>query len=136
MLIWTRWGLLVVLALVAGALLGSSTLSALGIPPKTPGATMSLMFWYGAAASLALTLWVFPRLDRPRPATITRRLAEPTRDEQGRLQRFETVPVLDPEGNQISVAQPSTLFFIPARFYWVFFVIVAIVATVEWIFRA
>lgn len=93
------------------------------------------MFWYGAAVNLALTLWVFPRLDRPKPATMTRPLAQPAVDDHGRPRRTEVVPLFDPEGNQLLFTPSSTLFFIPARFYWILFLIIALIPTAEWILR-
>lgn len=134
MIIWTRYGILPFLGLLAGAVVGSATLTAFDVPNESPQ-NMALMFWYGALISLMLTLWVFPRLDKPQLATFVRPLAQPTMDARGRTQKTEVVPATDPEGNQLFFTPKSTLFFIPARFYWIFFAVIALIPTAEWIFR-
>lgn len=133
MIIWTRWGILVPLALALGALLGFQTLEALGLPSEGPLVGVA-MFGYATLISLALTLWVFPRLDRPQPAMLERVLAEPTVDERGRTKTTEIVQAVDAEGNGLFVTPRSTLFFIPARFYWVICAVICAVATIQWIF--
>lgn len=133
MIIWTRWGILVPLALALGALLGFHTLEALGQPSKGPLVGVAV-FGYATVVNLALTLWVFPRLDKPQPAMFERPLAEPVIDERGRTQRTEIVQAVDADGNGLFVTPRSTLFFIPARFYWVICAVVALVASIQWIF--
>ena len=133
MIIWTRWGILALFALLAGAALGAPTLKALGVPAEFPQSFV-MMFGYGALISLALTLWVFPRVDKPQPAMLERMLAEQTVDEKGRTKTTEIVQAVDAEGNGLFVTPRSTLFFIPARFYWIIFAVVAVVAGIQWIF--
>ncbi|MFK0403382.1 hypothetical protein ACIQTT_13685 [Microbacterium sp. NPDC090225] len=133
MIIWTRWGILVPLALALSAFLGNQTLTGLGLPSKGPLVGVA-MFGYATLVSLALTLWVFPRLDKPQPAMLERVLAEPIVDEKGRKKTTEIVQAVDDEGNGLFVTPRSTLFFIPVRFYWIVFAVVAVVATIQWIF--
>lgn len=133
MIIWTRWGILVPLALALGALLGFQTLEALGLPSEGPLAGAAA-FGYATLVNLALALWVFPRLDKPQPALLERPLPEPILDEKGRTKTTEIVQAVDAEGNGLFVTPRSTLFFIPARFYWVICAVVAIAATIQWIF--
>lgn len=132
MIIWTRWGILVLFALLTGAALGAPTLKALGVAAEFPQ-SFAMMFGYGALISLALTLWAFPRLDKPQPAMLERVLAEPIVDERGRTKKTEIVQAVDADGNGLFVTPRSTLFFIPARFYWIIFAVVAVVATVQWV---
>jgi hypothetical protein len=133
-IIWTRWGILVLGALLAGAVLGSQTLTALGVPAEYPQ-SIAMMLWFGALISLALTLWAFPRIDKPRPAMLERALPEPIVDEKGRTKETEIVQAVDADGNGLLVTPQSTFFFIPARFYWIIFAVIALVPTAEWIFR-
>lgn len=120
MIIFTRWGFLVVFFAAAGSLLGFG-LQALVTGSADPG--RFVFFGLGEMVG-AVGLWFFSRavldrhLDKPKPLTVTERLAQPYVHPNGAVQHFTTSPVLHPQTGQPLWSQPrSTLFFIPVRIW-------------------
>ncbi|SJM70221.1 hypothetical protein [Gulosibacter sp. 10] len=120
MIIWTRWGFLSFLAVGLGVLcaFGVDTLLLGGIVEGSPWLG-ALVLGFAALINFVLARWVYPALDKPRPVTITRPLQMPYRTPDGRVVTEETVPALDPEGRPVVVRPVSTLFFIPARYFFI-----------------
>ena len=122
MIIFTRWGFLVVIFAALGAGLG------FGLEALFTGSAESGQFRYlGLGWMLAgAGLWLFTRtvlerhLDKAQPLTVTERLAQPYVHPNGVVQHLQTVPLLHPQTGQQMWRQPrSTLFFIPVRI-WVY----------------
>lgn len=124
MIIWSRWGIVVLLFVGLGVALGFGIGAALGlIQPSGP--VNGVFVGIGLMLSGAI-LWVFTKvvvgrhIDKPVAAAVWEQLAEPTVDESGRPQTHRSIPLLHPETGQQIVTQPvSTFFFIPLR-YWAF----------------
>lgn len=135
MIIWSRWGFLSFLAIGASVAVFLPTLSMLGLPEQGTyvGATI---FTLTAAFNAALARWAYPRLDKPRALTFTRPLPQPYRLPNGTVQTHEVLPMLDPHGDQVWEARQSTLFFIPAKYFWAIFGAVALVLWVVTIVQA
>ena len=132
MLIWSRWGFLSFLGFGLGVGLAFLLLSPFGSADgPLLGATI---FACAAGVNALLAYLVYPRLDRPRPVTFTRPLAEPLRHPNGAVQTHEVVPALDPEGRPLWQQPRSTLFFIPARVIWIGLLAVAVVLGVVSLF--
>jgi hypothetical protein len=116
-IIWSRWGILsfagfgvgVALALACGNLFGVTGGPGFG----------ALVFFWAAMVNLLLAFQVYPRVDKPRPLTLTKQLAQPYTWPDGRVQTHEVVPALDPAGQQVWTKPRSTLFFIPADLIWI-----------------
>lgn len=133
MLIWSRWGFLSFLGFGVGVGLAFLLLSPLGLDSgPLVGATI---FACAAAVNALLAFLVYPRLDKPRPATFTRPLAQAVRHPNGAVQTHEVLPALDPEGRPLWHQPRSTLFFIPARLIWIGLLAVAVVLSVVSWFR-
>ncbi len=124
MIIWSRWGILVFLFVGLGVLLGFSLASITGLAVAS-GPINGVFVGIGLVLSAAL-LWVFNRfvvgtyIDKPRPAVMYEKLAEPVRDENNAVQTHRVIPILHPEtGQQVMTNPVSTFFFVPIR-YWPF----------------
>lgn len=122
MIIWSRWGIVVLLFIGLGVLLGFTLAGVTGLA-ESSGPVNGVFVGIGFVLSAAL-LWLFVRLvvgrhiDRPRPAAIHEKLAEPIRHENGSVQTHRVIPVLHPEtGQQIYTNPVSTFFFVPLRFW-------------------
>lgn len=122
MIIWSRWGILVVPFIGIGVALGFLVKTIAGSTADR-GAEVGVFIGIGLVLSAAL-LWVVVRytvgkvIDKPKPAVMHERLAEPIRHENGAVQTHPVLPVLHPEtGQQIMTRPTSTLFFIPVRFW-------------------
>ncbi|MFT4028654.1 MAG: hypothetical protein QM675_02160 [Protaetiibacter sp.] len=118
MIIWSRWGFLAFLFIGVGVGLGYLIKSIAGVQTNS-GPTAGVFVGVGFLLS-AVGLYFFDRyvvrryLDKPRPLTVTRQLAEPYTHPDGRVQTHEVVPAVDGKsGEPIVVAPRSTLFFIP-----------------------
>jgi len=122
MIIWSRWGILVVLFVGAGVLLGFA-LAAITGRAGQDGPVAGVFVGVGLLlASVGLYFFdrhvLRPHLDRPRPLYVTERLAEPVVDASGVARTERQVPAVHPEtGQPLVVAPRSTLFFIPVRFW-------------------
>ena len=110
MIIWSRWGIVVLLFVGLGVALGFLLMAALGIRENSgavPGIFIGIGFILCAVALFFFDREVLQKhLDKPRAAVIY---------EGGRA-----IPVLHPETGQQLVTQPSSsFFFIPVK-YWVY----------------
>jgi len=123
MIIWSRWGIVVLLFLGLGVLLGFTLADITGMrQPSGPvnGVFIGLGFILSGGA-----LWLFNRfvvgtyIDKPQPAVILERLATPEIDPQtGGRRTHRQIPVLHPDtGQQIFTNPVSSFFFIPIRFW-------------------
>lgn len=124
MIIWSRWGILVLLFVGLGVLLGFGIAGVTGLVASS-GPINGVFVGIGLVLSAAL-LWVFTRfvvgtyIDKPRPAVMYEKLAEPVRDEAGAVRTHRVIPVLHQEtGQQVWTNPVSTFFFVPLR-YWPF----------------
>ena len=122
MIIWSRWGILAFLFIGVGVGLGFLLAAAFGLAQQS-GPIVPVFIGIGFLLS-SVGLFFFNRyvmdrhLDKPRPMTITRQLAQPYTHPDGRVQTHEVVPAVDGQTGQPIVVQPrSTLFFIPMRFW-------------------
>jgi hypothetical protein len=122
MIIWSRWGIVVLLFVGLGVLLGFGLAAAFGLVQDS-GAQNGVFVGIGLVLS-AVALFVFVRLvvgthiDKPKPAAIYEKLAEPITHENGSVQTHRVIPVLHPEtGQQVYTNPSSTFFFIPLRFW-------------------
>ncbi|MGC3994521.1 MAG: hypothetical protein QM779_10505 [Propionicimonas sp.] len=129
MIIWSRWGFLSFLGFGVGVGLAFATASLFGL--DTSGLLIgALIFLWAAAINLLLAYLVYPRLDKPRPVTVVRRLPQPYTWPDGRVQTEEVVPALDPQGRPVWTTPRSTLFFIPANILWIPLLAVSLVLAV------
>lgn len=122
MIIWSRWGIVVLAFVGLGIALGFLIKSIVGID-ATKGAGVGVFIGIGFILSGVL-LWVFNRfvvgvhIDKPHAAVMYEKLAEPVRTESGAVQSHRVIPILHPEtGQQIMTNPTSTFFFIPLRFW-------------------
>jgi hypothetical protein len=122
MIIWSRWGILVLLFVGVGVGIGFLLATATGLSGQS-GPTTGVFVGVGLMIS-AVGLFFFDRhvmqkhLDKPRTLTVTRQLAEPYTHPDGRVQTHEVVPAVDGQTGQPIVVRPSsTFFFIPTRFW-------------------
>ena len=122
MIIWSRWGILVLPIAVVGV--GLSWLFGAAVGAIHPNGTSNAVFTSMGLVVAAALLAVFNRfvvgvhIDKPRPAVMYEQLAEPVRDENNVLRTHRVIPVLHPEtGQQVMVNPTSTLFFVPLRFW-------------------
>ena len=124
MIIWTRWGILSFFGFGVGVGLALGTISLFHLPEQ--GLIVpTLVFTCAAAVNWAMARWLYPRLDKPRPVTVTRPLPQPYTWPDGRVQTHEVVPVFDPEGQPIWTFPSSSLFFIPVKHLWIVLLVVA-----------
>lgn len=121
-LIWQRWGILVVLFFGLGVGLGFLLKAIFGVQANS-GSPVGVFVGLGFLISAAI-LWLIVRatvgkvIDKPQPAVVWQQLAEPVVGEDGVKRTHRAVPVTDPDTGQQLWTQPkSTLFFIPVRFW-------------------
>jgi hypothetical protein len=100
MIIFSRWGFLVLLAMGAGVLCAVG-LNKLIAPDVTSGPGFGVFIGVGWLVAAALT-WLLvrfvvrPHLDKPRPLYVLHPLPQPVITERGR-QTHRQVPAVDPE---------------------------------------
>jgi hypothetical protein len=116
-IIFSRWGFLVLLAMGAGVLFALG-LNRLIAPDVRSGPGFGVFIGVGWLVAAALT-WVLvrfvvrPHLDKPRPLFVLHPLPQPIVTDRGK-QTHRQVPAIDPEtGKQIYTQPKSTFFFIP-----------------------
>ena len=124
MIIWSRWGIVVLLFFGLGVGLGFIIMAILGIHERS-GPVNGIFVGLGFLLS-GVGLYFFNKhvvdkhLDKPRLAVIYEKLAEPVRAENGAVTTHRVVPVVHPETGQQIVTKPtSSFFFVPVR-YWVY----------------
>lgn len=124
MIIWSRWGILVLLFIGLGIGLGFAIGGALGLiqsgGPRN-GVFVGIGFILSAVGLYFFDKYVVQKhLDKPRAAVIYEKLAQPVKLENGAVQTHRAIPVTHPETGQQLVTRPtSTFFFVPVR-YWPF----------------
>lgn len=139
-IIWQRWGILVVLFALVGVLLGV-LLGLLSGNSKGPG--IWVLIGAGVAAA-GVGLHFFTRrvvdvhLDKPRPLVVTQDLEQAYIDEYGRSRTQRTEAVVDPETGEPVLAKPtSSLFFVPMKYWsYVLAVLGVVVALIAIVFMA
>ena len=124
MIIWSRWGIVVLLFVGLGVLLGFGLAALLGFADAgsaSNGVFVGIGFMLSGIALWAFNGFVVGRyIDKPKAAFFYERLAEPQPMADGRMTNTRAVPVLHPEtGEQVWSRPVSTFFFIPIRF-WVY----------------
>lgn len=135
MLIWSRWGILVLLAGGAGALSGFG-LQAVFAPAAAGGPTSTIFGGIGLLFAAVYTwllanLLIGPRLDRPRALTIWQPLPQPVVNERGARQTHQSIAVTHPEtGEQLYSRPRSSFFFIPVTIWPYIFAAVGAVLVV------
>ena len=124
MIIWSRWGIVVLLFVGAGIAIGFGIGAAFGAI-RSSGAHNGVFVGIGFMVS-AVGLWFFDKyvvdrhLDKPRQSVVYQQLAEPITHPNGATQTHAAVPVLHPTtGEPLWVKPRSTFFFVPVR-YWPF----------------
>ena len=125
MIIWSRWGIVVLLFLGLGIGLGWALGWSIWLLQPSEPVNGILFMGIGDILSAAL-LWLFVKyvvgtyIDKPRAAVMFEKLAEPIRNENNAIQTHRVIPILHPETGQQLMTQPtSSFFFIPIR-YWVY----------------
>lgn len=122
MIIWSRWGILVMLFVGLGVGLGFIIKTIAGVDADS-GPTVGLYIGLGfilssVALFFAVKATVGKVIDRPQPAVAWQKLAEPFVNENGLKQTHRAIPVTDPDtGAQLYTSPRSTLFFIPVTFW-------------------
>lgn len=122
MIIWSRWGILVMLFVGLGVGLGFIINRLAGVPHDT-GPTVGLYIGLGLVLSsvllfVTITATVGKVIDKPRPVVVWQQLAQPMTLEDGTTVTRRPVPVTDPDtGEQLWTTPTSSLFFIPVRFW-------------------
>lgn len=133
MIIWSRWGILVLPFFAIGVGLGFTFARLFGNQTES-GPSVAVFIGLGmilsaVAMHFVLDQLVLRRLDKPRPAFFTQALPEPFVHPNGMRQTYQQLPILNPQtGEQVWTQPVSTFFFVPVR-YWPF-VLGAIGATI------
>ena len=124
MIIWSRWGIVVLLFFGLGVGLGFLVMTLFGIHERS-GAVPGIFIGIGFMLS-AVALWFFSKkvvgtyIDKPQPAVLYEKLAEPIKHENNTVQTHRVIPVLHPEtGQQIMTRPTSSFFFVPIAL-WVY----------------
>jgi hypothetical protein len=121
-IIWSRWGIFVMLFVGFGVLLGFIIKTLAGVQANS-GPTVGLYMGLGFVISAVALFFVVKAtvgkvIDKPKPAVVWQQLPAPVTNENGLRQTHRAIPVTDPEtGAQLYTRPRSTLFFIPVR-YW------------------
>lgn len=121
-LIWSRWGLLVLAFIGLAVALGFALKEVLAPDLRASSSNTALYFGVGfllaGAALWVFVTYVFPRIDPPQPMWVSEKLAEPIVNEQGATVTHKQVAIIDEKtGKQAHVQPTSSLFYIPIRFW-------------------
>jgi hypothetical protein len=126
MIIWSRWGILVLPFIGLGVLIGFAIWAIVGSPGSvgsTSNPATGIFIGIGIALA-SVGLYFFDRevmqkhLDKPRPMMLTQQFNPPITNPDGTLTYARQVPAVHPETGQPVVVRPtSSLFFIPIRFW-------------------
>ena len=119
MIIWSRWGILVLPFVGLGVLLGFTLAAILGMTgggSSVTGVFVGIGLILGAAAFYVFEKFVMRvHLDKPRAVMLTQPAVQLP---DGTVQPARQVPAVNPETGQPIWVQPtSSLFFVPVR-YW------------------
>ena len=122
-IIWSRWGILVLLFAGLGVLIGFALKAILGFAGVQDSPTTGAFIGAGLAlASVALFFFdrevVQKHLDKARPMMLTQQFNPPITNPDGTLTYARQVQAVHPETGQPVFTKPtSSLFFIPVRFW-------------------
>lgn len=111
MIIWSRWGFLVVLIALAGLGIGGLLTAAFSslLDPSTLFIGVGLLL--AAGGIWAFNQYVLPKMDKPVPVTV---MSPPSVDQFGRPIPPHPVQAIHPQTGQPLFRRPnSSLFFIP-----------------------
>jgi hypothetical protein len=120
-IIWSRWGILVLLAVMPGVLVGGLLGTAFDGGSAGPG--FAVFFGFGLVLSglcvYLLDHFVIARhLDKPRQHVVLQPLAQPITHPNGVRQTHQQIPLVNPQtGEPVWVRPSSSLFFIPTRIW-------------------
>ena len=134
MIIWSRWGILVLVTLGLGVATGS--LLGVIITGTADGPAPGLFIGVGLVLAGLYTYLldhfvIAPHLDKPRQHVILQRLPQPVVHPNGMRQTHEQVAVLHPQtGEPMFVRPRSSLFFIPVGVWPYVFAGIGIVVTI------
>ena len=136
MIIWSRWGILVVLFGGLGVLIGFLLMTIVGFR-QGDSPTTGVFIGIGLMLS-SVALYFFDRevvrrhLDKPRPLMLTQQYNPPITNPDGSLTYARQVQAVHPETGQPVVTRPtSTLFFIPVQFWPYLLVAIGLVVLVS-----
>ena len=131
MIIWSRWGILVFVAVGLGMGTGA-LLNALLLPSRMNGGPSSTMFLgvglmaAGVYTYLLDRFVLAPHLDKPRQQFVLQPLPQPVGN-----QTHRQVPVVHPQTGQPVFVQPrSSLFFVPVRIWPYVLGVVGVIVTI------
>ena len=139
MIIWSRWGILLLPVIGLGIATGAVISAIVGA--VAGGAVPENLFLGVGLVVAGVYVWLFdhfalPHLDRPRQQVVLQPLAQPYTHPNGVRQTHQQVALVDPRtGQPVWVRPRSSLFFVPVR-YWSFIlaglgVVVTIATTVS-----
>ena len=135
MIIWSRWGILVLVAAMPGILLGGLLGTAMNDGVGS-GPGFGVFFGFGLVMSglcvYLLDHFVIARhLDKPRQQLVMQPLAQPVVHPNGVRQTHQQVPLVHPQtGEPLWVRPSSSLFFIPTRIWPFILAAVGVVVTI------
>lgn len=135
MIIWSRWGFLVLLALGLGVGTGAVLHLALN-PGVTDGPGFGVFMGVGLVLAGLYTYLldrfvVDPHLDKPQQQFVLQPLPQPVTHPNGVKQTHRQVPVLHPEtGQPLWVRRRSTFFFVPVAIWPYVFAGIGLLVTV------
>jgi hypothetical protein len=134
-IIWSRWGILVLVALGLGV--GTGALLNLALNPgvndgPSAGLFMGVGLVMAGVYTYLLNHYVIARhLDKPRQHFLLQRLPQPVVHPNGMKQTHQQVAVLHPETGQPVYVQPrSSFFFVPVAAWPYVFAAVGIAVTI------
>jgi hypothetical protein len=136
-IIWSRWGILVLVAAFPGVLIGG--LLGMGANHGSgsgAGAGFTVFFGFGLVLSglfvYLIDHYVIARhLDKPRQQFVLQPLAQPITHPNGVRQTHQQIPLVHPEtGAPLWVRPRSSLFFIPTRIWPYILAAAGIVVTI------
>jgi hypothetical protein len=133
-IIWSRWGILVLAMLGLGA--GTGSLLSLATGGSTEGPASGLFIGVGLVLAGVYTYllnhFVIARyLDKPQQQFLLQRLPQPVVHPNGVRQTHERIAVLHPQtGQPVFVRPRSSLFFIPVHVWPYVFATIGIVLTI------
>lgn len=124
MIIWSRWGIVVLLFIGLGVGLGFAIAGILGLVESSGprnGVFVGIGFMLSAVGLYFFDKYVLDKhLDKPRAAVIYEKLAQPVKLENGATQTHRAIPVTHPETGQQLVTKPTSTFFFVSVRYWPF----------------